>query len=162
MKVTALPLDSVIGGVCARSGVEVIHGNLGEGLKAVNGRQFDCVFVSNLLHLLPAPDEIAETCAHLLKPGGVFVAGGPNFGRLAIHLKRLRGIGYFPKLRSYAESGISTCSPKTLARSLRKAGLEVATVQWPMNGAAKGRWGAVRKHLGSLDARDWLFQARRR
>ncbi len=158
-KVTALPLDSVIGGVCARAGVEVVHGELAEALRSVAGRKFDCVMVSNLLHLLPAPEELAEKCGQLINPGGAFVAAGPNFGRLAITYKRMKGIGYFPKLRSYDESGISTCSPKTLAAGLQKVGLRLETVKWPMNGAAKGRFGAIRKHLGGLEAKEWVFRA---
>ena len=61
--VTALPLDSVIGAVAAKRGIEVIYGKLEEGFKQLAGRKFDCVLMTDLLHLLPEQRQIIETNA---------------------------------------------------------------------------------------------------
>src|SRR5208337_2196665 len=56
--VTALPLDSIIGAEAERLGIEVTYGTLADCLRKMDGRTFDCVLVTNLLHLLPNPREV--------------------------------------------------------------------------------------------------------
>src|SRR6185503_1941465 len=90
--VTVLPLDSVVGGIAARNGLEVVYGDLSDCLKQLNGRRFDCVFMSNLLHLVPAPWAILDACISLLAPDGNLVIAGTQFNSLQILLRRAFGV----------------------------------------------------------------------
>jgi SAM-dependent methyltransferase len=159
-KVTALPLDSVIGAVAAQRGVAVIHGNWDECQTALGERKFDCVLMTDLLHLQPNPDELLEQCCKFIKPGGTLVVGGPNFGRWQWVLKHLLGAGEFKKLRSFDQCGISLCGPGTLTKTIRRAGLVQTGVRWldhELNNGQTSRRIPARKYC----AKEWLLQARR-
>ena len=105
-KVTALPLDSVIGAMAARRGIEVIYGTLDEGMGILRGRKFDCVLMTNLLHLLPNPWSVLEECTKFVREGGTLVIAGPNFNSIPVLMRRTLGSNDYAKLRSFAESGI--------------------------------------------------------
>jgi hypothetical protein len=158
--VTVLPLDSVVGGIAALRGFEVINGTMSEGLEGLRGRRFDCVLVSNLIHLQRQPEWLVRRWAGLVGKAGSLVIRGPNFDRSSDFVKRLLGIGEHSKLRSFEDSGITLCNPKTLARQIGKAGLEVTTVRWLNHELPGKRWAKVRIGLGALTARDWILSAR--
>jgi len=161
MAVTALPLDSVIGAAVARRGIEMVHGSWEEGMKKISGRKFDCVLITNLLHLQPEPDKLLTGCAHRVGEGGTLLLAGPNFNRIPILVKQTLGINGYRKLRSYAESGINACGPRTLVARIRNLGLVPSQVQWLNRELSPGRLGRIKLPLGSLTARDWILQARR-
>lgn len=160
-RVTVLPLDSVMGAASARLGLEVVYGTWNECLKILGDRQFDAVFVKDLLHLQADPGQMAEQYARLVGQGGTLVLAGPNFSRLPFFVKRVLGIGEFRKLRSFDASGVSICGPKTLAGHLTKAGLHATMVQWLNHGIGRGRLSGIRIRLGRFTAKDWVLQARR-
>ena len=64
MAVTALPLDAVIGASAAERGVEVVHGPLDVSAEKLKGRRFDCVVISNVLHLAP----VRNICSNFAFP----------------------------------------------------------------------------------------------
>jgi 2-polyprenyl-3-methyl-5-hydroxy-6-metoxy-1,4-benzoquinol methylase len=160
-RVTALPLDSVIGAVAARRGIEVVYGSLEEGLEKLGAREFDCVLISNLLHLLSNPSQLIGRCCPFVGQGGVLVLGGPNFDRFGTWFLRALGVGEHRKLRTHAESGICTCGPRTLAGLLQKESLCVTEVRWLNHALLRGNGIHNRLRLGSLSAKDWVLQARR-
>jgi len=160
MAVTALPLDSVVGASAARLGIDVIHGNWEEGMKKLSGRKFDCVLITNLLHLQPEPEKLLTECVHRVGEGGTLLLAGPNFRRIPNLVKQTLGINGYRKLRSYAEGGINACSPGTLAARIRNLGLEPSPVQWLNQELSPGRPGRIKLSLGSLTARYWILQAR--
>src|ERR1035437_7765989 len=94
-RVTALPLDSVIGAAAARQGIEVVYGTLEECLVALGGQRFDAVLISNLLHLQRNPNRLLEQCARFAQAGGTLVLSGPNFDRFSWLVKRVFGPGEF-------------------------------------------------------------------
>jgi hypothetical protein len=91
--VTAIPLDSVIGAVAARRGLDVLYGSLPESLGQLQGRQFDAVLLTNLLHLFATPDRIIADCAACVAQNGMLLTTGPNFDRLRIVAERAFGRG---------------------------------------------------------------------
>jgi 2-polyprenyl-3-methyl-5-hydroxy-6-metoxy-1,4-benzoquinol methylase len=160
--VTALPLDPVIGATAARRGIEIICGTLSEGLASLAGQKFDCVLVTNLLHLLPDPPAVAEACSRLVREGGTLVMSGPNFNRVPVLARRMAGTGDYRKLKSFEEGGISVCGPGDLSASIKKAGLKVATVRWTGDLPLFSNRSAARPpRFGWLDAQNWVLQARR-
>jgi 2-polyprenyl-3-methyl-5-hydroxy-6-metoxy-1,4-benzoquinol methylase len=160
-KVTALPVDSILGAVAAQRGIEVIYGTLKDGLKQLAGRKFDCVIMTDLLHLMPDQGEILKTCFELLQEGGTLLISGTNFGRMPIFAKRIAGLGDYKNLRSFKQSGINISGPRTIAKLARNAGLYVSPVEW-INHALPGRkFADVRMKLGSLTAKNWILKATR-
>lgn len=160
-RVTALPLDSVIGAAAARQGIEVVYGTLEECLVTLGGQRFDAVLISNLLHLQRNPDRLLEQCCRFVGNGGTLVVAGPNFRRFKVLLERTFGIGGCRRLRRFEESGIRLCGPATLARHIRNAGLGISAVQWVNHEFAQGPLAKMRLRLGCVTAKDWLLQARR-
>jgi SAM-dependent methyltransferase len=160
-EISVLPLDSVIGGVAEKPGIEVIHGTWEEGVSRLNGRKFDCVLMTNLIHLFPNPEQVLGKCAQFIREGGSLVLSGPNFNRVHWRIKRTCGIGEFRKLRDFGSSGISVCGPATLARPLREAGLRTAEVKWVDHLIHRRIPAGEGLRLGSLTGRDWILLAER-
>lgn len=160
-EVTAIPLDSVFGAAAARWGINVVYGTLAECLSHLQNRKFDGVVMTDLLHLLPNPEQVIEQCGRLVGPGGTLVIGGPNFDRLPILIKRVLGKGDYRKLRSYDQSGINVIGPTDITKRLKSAGFSITTVQWLRHLPLRWRSLEIRARLGRLAAGNWLLQARK-
>jgi SAM-dependent methyltransferase len=160
MRVTAFPLDALVGASVARDGVEVIAGSIEDCLSAVAGRQFDCVLTSNLLHLLPRPAAVLERCAELVGPDGVLVVQGRNLDHLPTLIRRLGRWGDFAAIGRFEDSGIHLVRPSTVGRAVRNSGLESTEVCW-CNRGWPSPWGALAHWAGRFGARSWVVQARR-
>ena len=160
-KVTALPLDSVIGAAAAGRGVEIIYGTLAEGLEILRGRKFDSVVMSNLLHLLPDPWSVLKECAKLVREGGTLVIAGPNFKSISVLLRRALASKDYSKLRTFAESGIHAFGITSLTTEVERAGLDVTAVRW-FDSTPPRDLIALRRWFGRLMAKDWVIQARKK
>jgi 2-polyprenyl-3-methyl-5-hydroxy-6-metoxy-1,4-benzoquinol methylase len=160
-KLTVLPLDSVVGASAARLGMEVIYGTLEECLRDLQGRQFHCVLITNLLQLMPDPGSVLRDFARFVLKGGVLVASGPNFNRISISVKRICGDSELGNLGSFEQSGISVCGPGTVTRHIRKEGMRVTAVRWLNHATGWRKLDRYRVHFGRLTAKDWILQARR-
>lgn len=160
--VTAMPLDSIIGAAAARLGIEVVYGTWDECSTILDGRQFDCVFMTNLLHILPNPKTVLKQCSRFVREGGTLMISGPNFGRLPISIKRTFGVGDYGKLRNFGESGVSVCGPQTLKKHIEQQGLQVEAMKWVHQTSPRRKLGDIRSRLGKLTAKDWIILARRK
>jgi len=158
--VTALPLDSVIGAIAARRGIEVVQGELEECLQILRGRVFDGLYISNLLHLQRDPRQLLAKCLPLVGPGGSLVLSGPNFERLLWRIQRVLGRGDFGKLRSFDSSGVTRCGPGSLARPLKQAGAAIERVQWLEHQMERRLFGGNVPSLGRFTAKKWALLAR--
>jgi 2-polyprenyl-3-methyl-5-hydroxy-6-metoxy-1,4-benzoquinol methylase len=159
--VTALPLDSVVGAAVAQAGIEVIYGSFEQCLASLGDRKFDCVLLTDLLHLNSSPGDMLEACANLVGAGGTLVLGGPNFDFLKVLLKRLLRMGEFGQLSDYSKSGISLCGPGSLKSHFRKSNLRVDKVDWFNPSIAGGNGKAAEPKPGRFTARNWILRARR-
>jgi 2-polyprenyl-3-methyl-5-hydroxy-6-metoxy-1,4-benzoquinol methylase len=164
-RLTGLPIDSVIGGSTVRLGVEMIYRSLGEGLSHLEGRYFECVLVTDILHLQPNPWEVLEQCAQLIAPGGALVIQNHNFNYLPVLFRRALGLGEMRKLRSFAEGGVSAFGVSAVTRRLKALNYQVSATRWfnrpHFNNAPPTNHLGIRKFLGRLMAEDWIIQARR-
>lgn len=158
--VTALPLDSVIGASVARQGIEVINGTLAECLRCLNGRTFDCVLMSNLLHLLQDPWSVLRECNKLVRNDGVLILSGYNFDFLPHLLKRQLGLGDYRRLDDYDQSGVSPQGISSVKWVLQYAGFSIESTHW-FNPFVPKRLPYLRHWPGRLVKRNWTIRARR-
>jgi 2-polyprenyl-3-methyl-5-hydroxy-6-metoxy-1,4-benzoquinol methylase len=124
LRVSAVPLDAVIPGAAEADGVEIIDGGFEQARRALAGRQFDCLLLSNVLHLVPNPVEFLSSLASLLSPGGVAVAVVPNTSRLEPNLRAVRGV-CFDDPEMYRTSGVQHTSRETVRSWFGSAGFRV-------------------------------------
>jgi SAM-dependent methyltransferase len=129
-RVTAVPLDSIIGAAARSQGMEVINGSLSECLTTLQGRVFDCLIMTNLIHLLPDPERTISQCSILIRPEGIFVITSPNFESLRVAAKTALGMLTFWKARSFESDGIHRLTPRELQRRLHSAGLRSSKLLW--------------------------------
>lgn len=130
MQVEALPLDSVIGAVAEQQKIGVLNAPLETALEQLEGRRFDAILLSDLIHLQPKPTWLMAQCAHLLKPGGALVMSGPNFEYLPIQLRTLLGDDEHRKLQDFSAGGIQPLSVSQLGRCLLQNDLFFDRLLW--------------------------------
>ena len=137
VKVTALPLDSAIGASAASKGVRMIYGSLAEGLDQLDGQMFDCILMTDLLHLLEEPWKVLERCSRLLGVGGTLLLSGPNFAYLPIFVEQLTG-SRLQEFDNFGKTGINPFSVAELEKHLGKFGFTVSNLTWQAanNGAS--------------------------
>jgi SAM-dependent methyltransferase len=159
--VTVFPLDSVVGASAARQGLEVVHGSLEQCLSFVSGRAFDCVIVTNLIHLLPQVREVVERIGSLVAERGTLIVEGQNFEHLPVLIRRALRRGQYSKLRTFAESGLHTDGVDSITRMLQVVGFEVTAQQWSDRHLPKplARFAGI---LGRFGARAWIVRAERK
>lgn len=159
-KVTALPLDSVIGAVVARRGIEVIYGRMKEGIRSLKDREFDCVLITSLLQFLPDPWSVLFGLAKLVSPSGTLVVGVPNFEFLPHLIKRALRVGDYGKIGDFDQSGIHVLSLKKIQRNIERAGFRITDLRW-LNFVQPRKMMMLERWPERFVARDWLIQARR-
>ena len=127
---TVLPLDSVIGAHAAQRGLEVVYGSLDEGFAKLRHQRFDCIIISNLLHLIRDPVAVVRQSTDLLKTGGTLVLAGPNFDYLPIKISRVLGRGSYSALQSFELGGINCFGIRSLLKACLKIGLQPKAIAW--------------------------------
>ncbi len=158
-QVTGLALDSVIVAGAAKRGIEVIYGTLEQALAGLAGRKFDCVFMTNLLHLVPDPEAVLEKCARLVGPEGTLLVSSPNFKALRVRVKQAMGAPELRNLGNFDRGGIAIFGPRKLSKNLLRSGFRETTVQFPDAASSNGKpSGGI---LKILMAREWILSARR-
>lgn len=130
LQITALPLDSVVGSCLEGGAIEVVRGDLPAARKSLEGRKFDCIFFSNILHLAPDPENVLQSYAQLLDPGGFVLLVTPNMATA-----KNKVYGFFRKpgyreLRSFAQSGVQFASISSLRKWFAAAELTIEGVKW--------------------------------
>jgi 2-polyprenyl-3-methyl-5-hydroxy-6-metoxy-1,4-benzoquinol methylase len=151
LRVTAIALDSVIGGCAEGRGVEVIQMHLEGAWEKLKGRKFDCLLISNILHLVRNPIEVLSSFTSLLAKDSAVVVIAPNLSSLPVIWKRVRHAERFKGLGNYETSGVHITSSKTLRRWFKSSGLRMERLINILPDRAK-----IAKHvtLGLMDA--WL------
>ena len=159
VKITVLPLDSVMGATGSRLGFEVIYGTMEECFSRLGERNFDCVLITNLLHLQPNPWQILDQCCRFAGQRGTIVISGPNFRSLQILTKRALNMSEYRKLSDFAQGGIQPLSAKAIARRLACAGWNVVAMRL-FNHTSPQNMVYLRRWLGYFVAESWVFSAR--
>jgi 2-polyprenyl-3-methyl-5-hydroxy-6-metoxy-1,4-benzoquinol methylase len=129
-QVTAVPLDPVVGACLEGSDIELVYGDLSTALEKLAGENFDCLLLSNILHLVPNPETVLGAYSQLLSPGGLVILVTPN---VACTKNRLNGLlrrhGY-RGLGRFEESGVQSVSIGSVKKWLTAAELTIESVEW--------------------------------
>ena len=128
VKVTAVPLDSVIASCAELRGINMIRGTFKSALKQLSGKKFDCLFLSNVMHLAEHPDRLLSAYGRLLVPGGIVIAGIPNFNKIRFHLKRLLRKSKDKRPSDYEGTGIHAATTEDVKTWLEAAGMRVEKI----------------------------------
>ncbi|NNC87722.1 MAG: class I SAM-dependent methyltransferase [Akkermansiaceae bacterium] len=146
VRVTALPLDSVIGQIAAERGCEVVFASLEDGMEQLKDRRFDCIWISNLLHLFDEPEDVLRSLAGMLRSGGKLLLMGPNFECLSTSLRHLARPASPGQPGPSHEGNVRPFGIQTLKRWLETSGLELTDVYWegsahsgPLSGSVASR-----------------------
>lgn len=159
--VTALPLDSVVGALGVRLGFEVIYGSMDECFRRLEGRAFDCVLSTNLVHLQRDPRRLLEQASRFVAGRGTLVISGPNFHSVPTFLKHVVHNRNYARLQNFSTSGVQVCSTRELTAYLRRLGLQASAIRWYDHAPNPTFVRKVAPHLGRISARGWIIQARR-
>ena len=143
LNVVAVPLDGVIHGGASAGTIEIAEGDFETVRGKLKGRKFDCLLVSNVLHLVDDPIKVLTMFAELLTPGGLAIIVVPNLlrfkatyavakkvasyshVRLPIILMKMFGAEWFRSLGNFEETGARATSHKTLRNWAAAAGLKL-------------------------------------
>lgn len=136
ISVTAIPLDPVICRGAAEKGVEIIEGDLREARRRLEGRQFDCILMLNVLHLFPKPVDVLSSFGDLLGRHAPIIIQSPNMSGLPAIWRQLRN-GRIEVPRTFEIASAHFSHRGNVEKWCRKAGLSsVRTVGVPHRRAA--------------------------
>jgi 2-polyprenyl-3-methyl-5-hydroxy-6-metoxy-1,4-benzoquinol methylase len=141
-QVTAVPLDPVISAGLDSAGVELILGDFKTARESLEGRKFDCLLCSYVLHLVPDPESVLTLFSDLLTAGGSAITLVPNCSRASTVRRNYRGNVPFRDLADFSKTGVQLTSPGILRNWHRRSGLKVERViaKLPARGAKLSRW----------------------
>ena len=129
VRVIGIPIDSVIGSCAEQHGIEVVYGDFTTARRKLQAERFDCILLTNVLHLIPDPAGVLSSYAGLLAPGGSVVIVTPNFANLLTQWRRLTGNPYYKGLGSYQDSGVHLTSRRMVRRWLQQCGMTATEIR---------------------------------
>jgi SAM-dependent methyltransferase len=124
IRVVAIPLDPVIPGGAEAKGVEMVYGDFHAAREKLAHERFDCILLSNVLHLVPDPTDVLASFGSLLSDEGLAVLLVPNISRFSTYWHKFRRDKRFGDFGSYEETGVQVTSHKTVRRWLQSVGME--------------------------------------
>ena len=137
LQVVCAPLDPVIGACAEARGIQVVNGDLGSVRRKLAGRNFDCVFLSNILHLVEDPADVLASFSSFVREGGSVVAILPNPIRVAALWNSVRGGLPARDLVNYQKTGVHCGSSRAVKKWFRSAGLKLETLRKVTHGRAE-------------------------
>lgn len=137
IRVKGIPLDSLIAACAEARGVEIVYGDLACACEKLRGESFDCLLLSNVLHLVRDPTELLISFAKLVAPGGCIIASMPNLPWVRRMVRRLRLRGHAAVPRSYQASGMHVTNERVARHWFRQAGLRPTHIVY--DGSKKSR-----------------------
>lgn len=126
--VTALPIDPVIPGGAEATHVEIIQGDFDAARGKLAGRQFDCLLLSNVLHLVENPVALLSSFGTFLSNGSPAIVSVPNLTRIPVMWGRVRGDKRFKDFGDFEATGVHQTSRKTLRGWLRSSGMKAEAI----------------------------------
>ncbi len=161
IRVTGIPLDSVIAVTAQAKGVEVICGDSETALEKLSAERFDCILLTNILHLIPDPSKLLASLASLLAPGGCVVATLPNLNYISILRQRAVLHPAYRCLGNHEQSGVNLASPRAIRKWFTRAQLKPQESIPVVPQRFIGMFRALGGWLSSLLAEEFLILAKK-
>jgi len=130
LRVVGVPMDSVIAACAGAKGVEIVYGDFKTARQKLANERFDCILLSNVLHLVRDPAAVLSAFVELLSAQGVVIASTPNLGRIRIGLGRLRGKPQYRELGSYEKTGLNLTSAHVVRKWFKHCRLKVERLEY--------------------------------
>ncbi len=112
----------------AAKGVEIVYGDLRTAVEKLSKERFDCVLLSNVLHLVKDPAKFLSPLVDLLASEGVLIASVPNLSVFRRLSRRIRLQGHAANPMRYDLSGMHPSNGRLLRRWCQEAGLKIKKV----------------------------------
>jgi SAM-dependent methyltransferase len=125
LRVVAVPIDSVICAGAEALGVQIVEGDLKTVQKKLEGQHFDCLLLSNMLHLMEDPVDLLSSFKEALSENGRVIATVPNLSRLPEIWRRIRRDDHVKGLGNYRNAGVHVTSRRIVRSWFEMAGLSV-------------------------------------
>jgi SAM-dependent methyltransferase len=124
-RVVAVPIDPIISAGAEAQRIEIIKGDLRAARQKLEGQHFDCLLLSNILHLVEDPVELLSFFKDVLVENGRVIATVPNVSRLPEMWRRIQGHEHVKGLGSYRNAGVHVTSRRIVREWFEVAGLSV-------------------------------------
>jgi 2-polyprenyl-3-methyl-5-hydroxy-6-metoxy-1,4-benzoquinol methylase len=147
-RVVGVPIDSVIAACCEAKGVEIVYGDFKTTRKLLSNESFDCLLLSNVLHLLDEPLGVLSSYVELIREGGTALVRIPNFAQVTTTWRRIYGHPSYRDLGNYDKSGTRLTGPRDVRRWFRSCHLDVERFEYILPPRAKVV-GSVLGHLAN-------------
>jgi SAM-dependent methyltransferase len=161
IKVTGIPLDSVIAACAESRGLEIVYGDLEEAVAQLRGRRFDGVLMSGILHLLKDPIKALGYARSLLADRGVLVTTVPAFYRMPFLWLWLQHPSRYREWRDFQRSGVHPIGRRKAKTYLTNAGLRLQQLSSRIPERWKALVGASGGLAETLFASEHAFVGRR-
>jgi len=132
--VTAVCLDPIIGACAQGQGIEAIWGNPEEVKRRLAGRSYDCLLLSNVLHLANDPAGLLGDLSYLLAPDGYCVVLVPNLRKVKNLVGKIRKDKAFQPIGNYAQSGTRDITVPALREWLTGVGIHLTKSNYLVGG----------------------------
>jgi hypothetical protein len=160
IRVSALPLDCVIGSVAESRGVSIVAGKPDSVIERLSTQPFDALLVLGLLHLIADPVDALRLYRRALRVGGRAVITCPNTGSFSERVRAALGRIDLGAFSGFQSCGVHRTSASIVRSWLGAAGFVIEEVRCLL----VGKWRTVnRLSLGLTEealADEYVFVAR--
>jgi len=120
--VTAVCLDRIVAAGSRSQGVEVISGDWPGAEAALEGREFDCLYVSMMLHLIENPFKLLNKFGRFIKKGGACVIYSHNLDNFKYKLGKIIGHSVYSRIGDFEENGVRKVNASLIRKWLGSSG----------------------------------------
>lgn len=120
--VTAACLDAVIGAPARSEGVEILAGDWQSVEDALAGREFDCLYISMILHLVEHPSEVLKRFGRFIKAGGACVIHSHNLDNFKCKVGKIIGHSVYGGVGNFSKTGVRKINASLIRGWLSSAG----------------------------------------
>ncbi len=136
-EVTGIPLDSVISACAEARGVKTFASDFKTAWQHLRSQKFDCILISNVLHLVPDPSSILMESEGLLSHDGCIVIVTPNLNFIRLLARKIRFGSSYKSLGSYSKGHVHSNTDQLVRRLFKgRCNLQVKHLR---NATSKGR-----------------------
>jgi len=123
-RVVAVALDPVMSLWAKSKGIEVASGDIATVRKKLAGESFDCLLISNILHLASDPASLLTLFTEFLSENSVVIAAVPNLPPIKVAWKRIHDDQRCRALGDFGQTAVHLASRRIARKWFRAAGLK--------------------------------------